>query len=133
MRMQLFPRTAALSPKTVDNLGKTVDNLTRLWITSNVYSIMARAESNAYPHIWGVHLFQTQITKIDGSPPLKAEQNDFFIQRYPQVYSTIAGGENQKMWDRRRGKSRICGKICLAGHLSTYPQPLLFTTRIYTF
>jgi len=47
----------------VDNLGKTVDNLTHVWITSNVYSINARADSHLHPHIWGVHMFQTQINQ----------------------------------------------------------------------
>jgi len=74
MRMQLFHKKSSFCSKTVDNLGKTVDNLTHMWITSNVYSINARSDSRPHPHIWGVHMFQTQINpKLESCPKRVSE------------------------------------------------------------
>lgn len=122
-----------VSPKTVDNLGKTVDNLTQMWITSNAYSIFTRAESTAHPHIWWVHMFQTQITKMKGRSAKDARPHTFFIPFYPQTYSKATTDQNQKMRPYYKPKTCMYGKSAFPGGLSTYPQPLLLTTKTYTF
>jgi hypothetical protein len=117
----------------VDNLGKTVDNLTQVWITWNVYSIIPRAGSRPHPHIWGVRMFHTQITqKLDFCSKSCVEPPGI-LPRYPQFYSAGGAVKNRHIQYNFSRPACMCGEFGPPAGLSTYPQPLLLTTKPYTF